>query len=115
MLIIYSTIRFYLSSRVYRGLLLFVFLFKAHYQINNINQVNRITENIKNKSPAMDGEEKNRQDIASKSYDYDEILIHLGQMGRSQLRSFLWLCIPAMFAGVAVMTYIFTGEVPNYR
>lgn len=48
-------------------------------------------------------------------FDYDRILDHLGHLGKAQLRAFLWLCIPAMIPGFAVMSYIFTGAIPDYR
>lgn len=48
-------------------------------------------------------------------YDYDEILKHIGQLGKSQITTFLMLCLPAMAPGVADMSYIFTGVVPDYR
>ena len=46
---------------------------------------------------------------------YDEILEKLGQMGKFQLRTFLWLCLPAFFPGIVIMSYTFTGGTPNYR
>ena len=48
-------------------------------------------------------------------FNYDDILEHLGQIGKFQLRSFLWLCLPAIFPGFVTMSLIFTGGVPNYR
>lgn len=48
-------------------------------------------------------------------FNYDDILEHLGQFGKSQMRIFLWLCIPAFFPGIVTMSYSFTGGVPNYR
>lgn len=57
----------------------------------------------------------NEQGEQQQQYDFDEILQHLGQFGRSQLQSFLWLCFPAMFTAIAIMSYIFTGKVPQYR
>lgn len=47
--------------------------------------------------------------------NYDEILEKLGQMGKFQLRTFLWLCLPAFFPGIVIMSYTFTGGTPNYR
>lgn len=55
------------------------------------------------------------EDSSANPFDYDGILKHLGQLGRSQLSAFLWLCIPAMFPGIAVMSYTFTGGMPEYR
>lgn len=48
-------------------------------------------------------------------FNYDDILEHLGQMGKFQFRTFLWLCVPAFFPGIVVMSYNFTGGIPNYR
>ncbi len=48
-------------------------------------------------------------------FNYDRILDHLGHLGRTQLSAFLWLCPPASFPGIAVMSYIFTGAIPGYR
>lgn len=49
------------------------------------------------------------------SFNYDDILEHVGQLGQYQLRTFLWLCVPAFFPGMVVMSYTFTGAVPDYR
>ena len=48
-------------------------------------------------------------------FNYDDILEHLGQIGKFQLRSFLWLCLPAIFPGFVTMSLIFIEGVPNYR
>lgn len=54
--------------------------------------------------------------IISNAFNYDEILEnHLGQLGKFQLRSFLWLCLPAMFHGSTILSYIFIGGVQLYR
>ena len=49
------------------------------------------------------------------AFNYDDILEHVGQIGKYQLHTFLWLCLPAFFPGIIVMSYTFTGAVPNYR
>lgn len=49
------------------------------------------------------------------AFNYDDILEHVGQLGKYQLRTFLLLCLPAFFPGIVVMSYTFTGAVPNYR
>lgn len=49
------------------------------------------------------------------TFNYDDILEHLGQMGKYQLFTFLWLCVPAIFPGTVVMSYTFTGGIPSYR
>ena len=49
-------------------------------------------------------------------FNYDDIMeLHIGQLGKFQLRTFLWLCLPALFPGLIVMTYTFTGGAPDYR
>ena len=50
-----------------------------------------------------------------KLVSYDDILEKLGQMGKFQLRTFLWLCLPALFPGIVIMSYTFTGAIPDYR
>lgn len=52
---------------------------------------------------------------AEEPYNYDDILEHIGQMGKFQLRICLLLCIPAIFPGMVVMSYTFTGAIPQYR
>ena len=47
--------------------------------------------------------------------NYDEILEHLGQLGKYQLWSYLWLCLPMLFPSIIVMSYSFIGGVPEYR
>ena len=59
--------------------------------------------------------EKEEKDFIGEPFNYDDILEHLGQLGKFQLRSFLWLCIPALFPAFVVMSLNFTGGVPNYR
>lgn len=49
------------------------------------------------------------------AFNYDDILEHVGQLGKYQLHTFLLLCLPAFFPGIVVMSYTFTGAVPNYR
>lgn len=48
-------------------------------------------------------------------FNYDDILKHIGQLGSYQFRTFLLLCLPALFPGIIVMSYTFTGGMPNYR
>lgn len=48
-------------------------------------------------------------------FNYDDILDHVGQLGRYQLRIFLLLCLPISFPSVIIMSYSFIGGVPNYR
>ena len=49
------------------------------------------------------------------AFNYDEILGYLGQMGKFQFRSFLLLCLPAVFFGPVIMIYVFIGAIPRYR
>jgi len=49
------------------------------------------------------------------AFNFDDILEHIGQMGKFQLRTCLLLCIPAFFPGMVVMSYNFTGHLPQYR
>lgn len=49
------------------------------------------------------------------AFNYDEILEHIGQLGKFQWHTFLWLCLPAFFPGIIVMSYTFTGGIPAYR
>jgi len=48
-------------------------------------------------------------------YDYNDVLDHIGQAGRYQMRIFLLLCIPCVFTGPLILSYSFTGAVPSYR
>lgn len=48
-------------------------------------------------------------------FNYDDVLKHIGQMGKYQRYTFLLLCLPALFPGIIVMSYTFTGGIPNYR
>ena len=55
-------------------------------------------------------------DLIGEPFNYDYILeTYLGQFGKFQLRSFLWLCLPALLPGFITMSYSFTGAVPKYR
>jgi hypothetical protein len=66
------------------------------------------TDSINQKESTIDSRK-------GEAFNYDDILEHVGQLGRYQLRTFLWLCLPAFFPGIVVMSYTFTGAVPNYR
>lgn len=73
-------------------------------------------ENINSEESASDcSNQKTKNEYVETPFDYDEILNHLGQLGKYQLYTFLWLCVPAFFPGIVVMSYTFTGGVPNYR
>ncbi len=55
------------------------------------------------------------KEVPSPDLNYDEILDHLGQLGRYQLRSYILLGFPLLFSSIIVMSYSFTGGVPHYR
>ncbi len=59
--------------------------------------------------------QKKSVDSRGEAFNYDDILEHVGQLGKYQLRTFLLLCLPAFFPGIVVMSYTFTGAVPDYR
>jgi MFS transporter, OCT family, solute carrier family 22 (organic cation transporter), member 4/5 len=58
---------------------------------------------------------KDEESLEGDPFNYDDILKHLGQLGKFQLRAFLWLCLPAIFPGLITMSLTFTGGVPDYR
>ena len=47
--------------------------------------------------------------------DFDRILGHLGPLGLWQYIHLATLFLVTMCAGIAVVTFAFTGFVPNYR
>ncbi|XP_046657878.1 organic cation transporter protein-like [Daphnia pulicaria] len=67
------------------------------------------TDSISQKESTIDSRDE------GEAFNYDDILEHVGQLGKYQLRTFLLLCLPAFFPGIVVMSYTFTGAVPNYR
>lgn len=49
-------------------------------------------------------------------FNYDDIMdLYLGQMGKFQFTAFILLCLPALLPGPVLMSYTFTGAVPEYR
>lgn len=73
-------------------------------------------ESLADDTNTRDSSSNNGTVSTSNAFNYDEILEnHLGQLGKFQLRSFLLLCLPAIFHGSTIMSYIFTGGVPLYR
>jgi OCT family organic cation transporter-like MFS transporter 4/5 len=69
-----------------------------------------------NSSDSISQKESTIEDLRKgEAFNYDDILEHVGQLGKYQLRTFLLLCLPAFFPGIVVMSYTFTGAVPNYR
>ena len=53
--------------------------------------------------------------MKEEAFNYDDILEHTGQMGKFQRRICLLLLIAAFFPNIAVMSFTFTGAVPNYQ
>ena len=49
------------------------------------------------------------------AFNYDIILDHIGQMGKYQLRTCLWLSIPFIFSTMGVVSYSFIGAIPQFR
>ena len=64
-------------------------------------------------------ESRRSNDIPNRSVrlemNYDEILENLGPMGKFQLRTFLWLCLPAFFPGIVIMSQTFTAAPLDFR
>ena len=56
-----------------------------------------------------------RRKSEEEAFNYDTILDHIGQMGKYQLQTCLWLSFPALFSAVGVMCYSFIGAMPQYR
>ena len=49
------------------------------------------------------------------SLNYDEILKHVGQFGKFQIRIFLLLCLVSTASGMAVVVWAFTGFRMKHR
>lgn len=43
------------------------------------------------------------------------MLEELGEMGKFQIRTYILVCLPVLFAGANSLSYVFTAGVPNYR
>ena len=48
-------------------------------------------------------------------FSYDDVLEHIGHLGRYQLRTFLILLMPCFFFGLTILNYTFTAGIPQYR
>jgi len=70
-----------------------------------------MTENAASDLSVADGWER----PAEEAFDYDVVLDHIGQMGKYQLRTCLWLSIPLMFSTMVGVSLNFTGGVPKFR
>ena len=49
------------------------------------------------------------------SFSYDDVLEHIGQLGRYQLRTLILLLFPCLFFGPTILSYTFVGGIPQYR
>ena len=63
----------------------------------------------------VEKEKKEEGNLEGEAFNYDDILKHLGQIGKFQLQTVLWLCLPALFPAFVTMSLTFTGGVPDYR
>ena len=54
------------------------------------------------------------QERNEEPFNYDDILDHIGQLGKSQLLASILLLIPGLFPGIVVMSYTITGYIPKY-
>ena len=48
-------------------------------------------------------------------FSYDDVLEHIGHLGRYQIRTFLILLMPCFFFGLNILNYTFTAGIPQYR
>ena len=73
--------------------------------------------NQPNSSVGMKDEKEKKEEgnLEGEAFNYDDILKHLGQIGKFQLQTVLWLCLPALFPAFVTMSLTFTGGVPDYR
>ena len=69
------------------------------------------------KGNAVEGESSSAgsERAEQEAFDYDVILDHIGQLGKFQLMTCLWLLVPAMFSALVIMSYSFTGAKPQFR
>ena len=70
-------------------------------------------EDSSSQSAAVETGEKKKMNALN--VNYDEILTHIGQIGRYSLLTFLPLCFAFLFPGAIVQSYNFIGGVPKYR
>ena len=49
------------------------------------------------------------------SFSYDDVLEHIGPLGRYQLRTLILLLFPCLFFGPTILSYTFVGGIPQYR
>lgn len=47
--------------------------------------------------------------------DLDNILEHIGELGKYQKTNYLLVCLPVLFGAANSLTYVFTAAVPKYR
>ena len=60
-------------------------------------------------------QEKSEVSRKSDVLDYDQVLDHIGQFGTFQRKIFIWLSFVSAAAGLAVVTFAFTGEIPLHN
>jgi len=76
-------------------------------------------ENGQNKEkldPTYKGPNHTKDGKTREPFNYDDIMeLHLGQTGKFQFTAFILLCLPALLPGPVLMSYTFTGAVPEYR
>ena len=53
--------------------------------------------------------------VEDEAFNYDIILDHIGQLGKFQLNTSLWLFVPALLSGLVLMSHSFTGAIPPFR
>ncbi|KAH1017518.1 organic cation transporter protein isoform X2 [Dendroctonus ponderosae] len=51
----------------------------------------------------------------TKTMDFDDILVELGELGRFQIIMYLLVCLPVLFGAANSLSYVFTAGVPDYR
>ena len=73
------------------------------------------TKSRNEKDDSINSNQDKSKGTEGEPFNYDDILEHIGQMGKYELYTFLWLCLPVLFPGIIVMSYTFTGAIPNYR
>jgi len=56
----------------------------------------------------------NEQKSNEEAFNYDDILEHIGGLGKYQLLISMLLLIPGFFPGIVVMSYSITGYAPKY-
>ena len=71
-----------------------------------------ILESSRSSTDLIDSAKNQKHD--EEAFNYDDILNHIGQLGKFQLLTSMLLLFPGLFPGVVVMSYTITGYVPKY-